>query len=129
MHEKLGRHIHVVYQLQYKHGEVLAVIPKTTAIKMIDTWMMLEMAHEEMVKEIILGIPRTARLMALFQCYKSRKRSTIAMRLDQLQLNNLIHDVRKRVSGKVTTHLIVPDGDCRRPPCGMTTAISKCNLQ
>ena len=104
---------------------VLAVIPET--ITMTDEWKMLEMAHEKMVEEI--SVPRTARLMALLRCFKSRRKSTIIIRLEQLRLNKFIHDGRERVSEKVKTNSTVPDGDRRRPQCGKTKAISKCNQQ
>ena len=70
------------------NGETAGYDPETIA--MIDQWMMLEMAHEEMVEEI--GIPRTARLMVLLRCYKCRRKPTINLRLEQLRLGTSIYD-------------------------------------
>ena len=99
--------------------------PETIA--MIDQWMMLEMAHEEMVEEI--GIPRTARLMVLLRCYKRRRKSTINLRLEQLRLGTSIYDEsRKRVWVKVET-CRQTDGERHRPKHGITRVASKCNQQ
>ena len=105
------------------NGETAGYDPKTIA--MIDQWMMLEMAHEEMVEEI--GIPRTARLMVLLRCYKCRRKSTINLRLEQLRLDTSIYDEnRKRVWVKVET-CRQTDGERHRPLIGITRVTSKCN--
>ena len=117
-----GGHTHTPLN-STNNGETAGYDPETIA--MIDQWMMLEMAHEEMVEEI--GIPRTARLMALLRCYKRRRKSTIILRLEQLRLGTSIYDEsRKRVWVKVeTTRLIY--GEWHRPLHGITHATSKCN--
>ena len=95
-------------------------------IAMIDQWMMLEMAHEEMVEEI--GVPRTARLMVLLRCYKRRRKATINLRLEQLRLGtSIVYDEsRKRVWVKVETYRQT-DGERHRPQHGITRVASKCN--
>ena len=117
-----GGHTHATLN-DTNNGETAGYDPETIA--MIDQWMMLEMAHEEMVEEI--GIPRTARLMALLRCYKRRRKSTIILKLEQLRLGTSIYDEsRKRVWVKVeTTRLMY--GEWHRPLDGITRVASKCN--